>query len=73
MPAPGRQSVRASRVSNGSLSERWVDTMRAVRKPCLLVFALVATALGQSRFAAGPPTAATGPGFAVSAGYTYLA
>jgi hypothetical protein len=47
--------------------------MRTVRQIFLFVFALVATALAQSRFAAGPPTAATGPGFAVSAGYTYLA
>lgn len=47
--------------------------MRATWKICPLVFALVATALGQTRFAAGPPAAATGPGFAMSAAYTYLA
>jgi hypothetical protein len=47
--------------------------MRTVTQIFLFVFALVAAALGQSGFAAGPPTAATGPGFAVSAGYAYLA
>jgi len=47
--------------------------MRALRKPLLLVLSLVATALGQTRSLAGPPIAATGPGFAVSTGYTYVA
>ena len=47
--------------------------MRALRKPLLLVLSLVATALGQTRSLAGPPIAATGPGFAVSTGYTYIA
>jgi len=47
--------------------------MRALRTPLLLVLSLVATALGQTRSLAGPPIAATGPGFAVSTGYTYIA
>jgi len=47
--------------------------MKTIKKLLVFVLALGATALGQSGFAAGPPTAATGPGFAVSAGYTYLA
>ncbi len=49
------------------------DKTTALGRSFLLVFVLAATALGQNRFAGGPPTAATGPGFAVSTGYTYLA
>ena len=48
-------------------------TMKAMGMPFLLAFALVATALGQNGWVGGPPIAATGPGFAVSTGYTYLA
>lgn len=47
--------------------------MKTPNRISILIFALAATALGQSGFAGGPPSAATGPGFAVSAGYTYLA
>ena len=37
------------------------------------LFTLSAVALGQSVLGAGPPGAATGPGLALSAGYTYVA
>ena len=57
----------------GSLPERRADKISPAGKISLFVFALVATALGQSRLEAVPVPAATGPGFAVSAGYTYLA
>jgi len=46
--------------------------MKTATRIFALVLALAAAALGQNGFAAGPPSAATGPGFAVSAGYTYL-
>jgi len=49
------------------------DTFRVVGRAFLLAFVLSATALGQTRSLAGPPIAATGPGFAVSTGYTYVA
>ena len=71
-----RREAKYATIRNGaglSQSERGVDTMRTMTRISLLVFALAATALGQSRIAAGPPTAASGPGFAVSAGYTYIA
>jgi len=47
--------------------------MKAMGKIGFLVFALVATALGQSRAETGPAAAAAAPAFAVSAGYTYIA
>ena len=47
--------------------------MRLIAKAGLFVLALVAVAMGQSRLQTEPPAAATGPAFAVSAGYTYLA
>jgi hypothetical protein len=50
-----------------------VNAMKTVGNITVLVFALAATSFGQNVFAAGPPTAASGPGFAVSAGYTYVA
>lgn len=57
----------------GPLPERRADKTREAGKISLFVLALVATALGQSRLETAPVPAATGPGFAVSAGYTYLA
>jgi hypothetical protein len=66
-------TMGASTVSNLALLEHGVDAMRKVTKIFVVVFALGTTALAQSGFPAGSPTAATGPGFAVSAGYTYLA
>lgn len=47
--------------------------MKDMGKISLFVFALAATALGQSRLETGPVAAATGPAFAVSGGYTYIA
>jgi hypothetical protein len=56
-------------------AKRKANEMRFMGKAGLFVFALVAVALGQSRLQTDTPpaAAATGPGFAVSAGYTYLA
>ncbi len=45
--------------------------MRMLRM-VVFVFASAAIAVAQNNFAAGPPSAAVGPGFAVSGGYTYL-
>ena len=42
-------------------------------KIVFFVFALAATTFGQSRWGTGPVPAATGPAFAVGAGYTYIA
>lgn len=53
--------------------QRGVNAMKTVRNITVLLFALAAASFGQNVFAAGPPTAASGPGFAVSAGYTYVA
>ena len=57
----------------GLLPERRVDKMKAMGRIVVFVFALVASAFGQNRSETGPAAAATGPAFAVSAGYTYIA
>ena len=46
--------------------------MRKTITISVFLLAMATIALGQNGFAVGPPTAATGPGFAVSAGYTYI-